>query len=100
MEQSIFKMESGESPSTTITDGMSDDGETPMNFTVFGIVSNLSKGIKLIKMRALEAEANTQAVTSLLDDANLTRNEIARKNEIAQGGNSKFQFWSFFEIFP
>ena len=70
----------------TVVPGMTHSTESQMNFAVFGLVSNLSKGLKILKTRALEAEASTQAVTSLLDDANLARIEISRKNEITQGG--------------
>ena len=78
-------------PAAMSSDEMSDEGEVPMQITVFSLVSNLSKGLKAIKMRALEAEARTQAATSLLDEENLTRNEISRKNEIAQGGDKEIE---------
>jgi hypothetical protein len=56
------------------------------NYGVLSLVSNLSRSLKILKMRTLEAEASTQAVTSLLDDAS-----VSRKNEIAQSGR-EFSF--------
>jgi hypothetical protein len=63
-------------------------GPGQTNYGVLSLISNISRSLKILKMRTLEAEASTQAVTSLLDDASVARNDMTRKNEIAQSGRT------------
>ena len=65
---------------------ISDSTSIQTNYGVSTILLSLARGMQVLKNRALESENNTQAVVSLLDDANILRNELSRKNDIAQTG--------------